>query len=312
VTTLESEPSLSFTSRPRLVVNVAAFMSHSASVSESESEDDLFYHKGQLNAQWSDDEPGAAFARGRSRSDSSDDGLALRRGDGGGKKRLKSPIISKNILKSPANDSHEREAHEETRKKTDAGEDDDERLTRGAKHTTSSSQNKAQADTISRARTRALFVAVDGLARPPSPVFLSPAAKMEAEASDSDSVRQVGDAFGYKDEEVATVDPLDELDEGESITLFFQLPNGKKYERKVEKESTFSSIMRDWNASEDWDEVVKILGSASVVLIFDGDVVHPTQTPKDLDLEDEDTVDVTAGKKVLEAADTLGRGGRKR
>lgn len=82
---------------------------------------------------------------------------------------------------------------------------------------------------------------------------------------------------------------------GEMMTVYFQLPNGKKYERVVGSKMPFRSIVAAWKQSADWADVEETLGSASVKLLFDGDVIPGTKTPTQMEMEEDDTVDVMCG-----------------
>ena len=82
---------------------------------------------------------------------------------------------------------------------------------------------------------------------------------------------------------------------GEMMTVYFQLPNGKKYERVVGAKMPFRSIVAAWKRSADWADVEETLGSASVKLLFDGDVIPGTKTPMQMEMEEDDTVDVMRG-----------------
>lgn len=271
-------------------------MASDESASESESEDGLFYHKGQVNAEWSDDEPKGAFDTGPTLSNSSDvdkdddDGLTLTQREARTKKRARESL-------TPTAPSRTTQARAEVQASVEK------------RSASASASVSAEDNTVSKAatssRASALLSAVDDLARPPSPVYLSPTVEaseeeaQEGEESDGDSVREFGldDASeGIDDDKIGTRDPLDDFVEGETIRIYFQLPNGKKYARKVEINSTFTSIMREWKASDDWDLVASTLGTPNVVLFFDGESISANATPTDLELEDDDTVDVVVGK----------------
>ena len=179
---------------------------------------------------------------------------------------------------------------------------------------------------------KALLRALDGLARPPSPTYV-PAVRGTTNAMRTTAMSgglggtRVDSSRRRRDEATA----LDDEDEdepvgmsdsergddedfratttrnhddggggadeftGEMMTVYFQLPNGKKYERVVGAKMPFRSIVAAWKRSADWADVEETLGSASVKLLFDGDVIPGTKTPTQMEMEEDDTVDVMRG-----------------
>ena len=280
-------------------------MASDESASDSDSEDGLFYHKGPVNAEWSDEEPKNAFAAGQNLSDSSDDdenddddGLML------------SQRHARTRMKKRGRDSCTATPPPKTSEETPTSAEKRRAATVGSARALASADNMTASTSRAAASSRAsaLLSAVDELARPPSPVFLSPTVaaveEEDNEDSDSDGVREFGledRSDDDNDDDSDSRDPLDDFDEGELITIQFQLPTGKKYARKVGIKSTFTSIMCNWKASDDWDIVASALGSPNVVLFFDGESISANATPEDLDLEDDDTVDVAVGKKAAKA-----------
>ena len=179
---------------------------------------------------------------------------------------------------------------------------------------------------------KALLRALDGLARPPSPTYV-PAVRGTTNAMRTTAMSgglggtRVDSSRRRRDEATA----LDDEDEdepvgmsdsergddedfratttrnhddggggadeftGEMMTVYFQLPNGKKYERVVGAKMPFRSIVAAWKRSADWADVEETLGSASVKLLFDGHVIPGTKTPTQMEMEEDDTVDVMRG-----------------
>ena len=285
-------------------------MASDESASESDSEDGLFYHKGPVNAEWSDEEPKNAFAAGQNLSDSSDDDENENDDDDDDGLML-SQRHARTRMKKRGRDSCTATPPPKTSEETPTSVEKRRAATVASARASASAENLTASTSRAAASSRAsaLLSAVDELARPPSPVFLSPTVaaveEEDNEESDSDSVREFGledrSDDDDNDDDSDSRDPLDDFDEGELITIQFQLPTGKKYARKVGIKSTFTSIMCNWKASDDWDIVASALGSPNVVLFFDGESISANATPEDLDLEDDDTVDVAVGKKAAKA-----------
>lgn len=215
-------------------------------------------------------------------------------------------------------------------KDDDVDDDDDDAWAREALlESATTPVMKTAADTDGNAK--ALLRALDGLARPPSPTYV-PAVRGTTNATTGtatmrgglggtrsfDSSRRRRDEATALDEEEDDDEPvgMSDSDErvddedfgatttmgnrddeftGEMMTVYFQLPNGKKYERVVGSKMPFRSIVAAWKRSADWADVEETLGSASVKLLFDGDVIPGTKTPTQMEMEEDDTVDVMRG-----------------
>ena len=76
------------------------------------------------------------------------------------------------------------------------------------------------------------------------------------------------------------------------MKIFMQLSNGKRLEHSCRDGETFAKILDDFLASEPGAGVKSTLGNPPR-LVFDGEVLDlAKQTPKHLDMEDEDMVDL--------------------
>ena len=77
---------------------------------------------------------------------------------------------------------------------------------------------------------------------------------------------------------------------GNPITLKLQLSNGRSHEFRCKDGERFSKILADFLES---DAGRPLKGTVQGRMMFDGDVIDlNTHTPKSLDMEDEDMVDL--------------------
>ena len=78
---------------------------------------------------------------------------------------------------------------------------------------------------------------------------------------------------------------------GKTIAIVFQTPRGARCEWSCSDARTFSNIVSDFFASEDGVGVRRELADPPA-LLFDGDEVDLSTTPRDVDMEDGDVVDL--------------------
>jgi len=79
---------------------------------------------------------------------------------------------------------------------------------------------------------------------------------------------------------------------GKFLTLVFQSPRGDRFAFSCSETSAFSKIVADFFLTEDGESLRPKLGNPPK-LVFDGEVVSAeSTTPKDLDMEDEDVMDL--------------------
>ena len=77
------------------------------------------------------------------------------------------------------------------------------------------------------------------------------------------------------------------------MRIFFQLRNGKRLEHSCREGETFAKILEDFLASASAVGVNKTTLRNPPRLVFDGEVLDlAKQTPKQLDMEDEDMLDL--------------------
>ena len=283
---------------------------------ESDS-DDLFTRPGPTgDVHWSDDEGddnAGGRRRRRRREDDDDDAKEAER------------LTTTTTIPVPTDTKKNRIEKQPSPLPDD--DDDDDAWAREALLESATTPAMKPADTDG---ARALLRALDGLARPPSPTYVPTVRGTNATMTTTMSIGLGGtrpDSNGRRRDEAAALDDEDEdedepvgmsdserVDEdlgatttrndddggadeftGEMMTVYFQLPNGKKYERVVGSQMPFRSIVAAWKRSADWADVEETLGSASVKLLFDGDVIPGTKTPTQMEMEEDDTVDVMRG-----------------
>ena len=78
---------------------------------------------------------------------------------------------------------------------------------------------------------------------------------------------------------------------GKSIAVVFQTPRGARCEWSCSDARTFSNILSDFFASEDGAGVRQELADPPA-LLFDGDVLDMATTPRDVEVEDGDVLDL--------------------
>jgi hypothetical protein len=265
--------------------------------SDSSDSDDLFTRPGPTgDVRWSDDEDEKKTrGRGRRRMDEDEDE----------DERLTT------VPTTVPTDTKKKRVEKSPIEGDDGSDDDDDdawarqALLESATTTRGADPKMRDAEATSGG-AKALLHALDGLARPPSPTYVplvgegtSGGNDDEAEdaSDDDDEPVVVSMSDSERGDEDVTTHRRDDGEEftGEMMTLYFQLPNGKKYERLIGSKMPFKSIVAAWRRSGDWADVEAELGSASVKLLFDGDVIPGTKTPNQLEMEEEDTVDVMRG-----------------
>ena len=264
--------------------------------SDSSDSDDLFTRPGPTgDVRWSDDEDEKKTrGRGRRREDEDEDE----------DERLTT------VPTTVPTDTKKKRVEKSPIEGDDGSDDDDDdawaRQALLESATTRGADPKMRDAEATSGGAKALLHALDGLARPPSPTYVplvgegtSGGNDDEAEdaSDDDDEPVVVSMSDSERGDEDVTTHRRDDGEEftGEMMTLYFQLPNGKKYERLIGSKMPFKSIVAAWRRSGDWADVEAELGSASVKLLFDGDVIPGTKTPNQLEMEEEDTVDVMRG-----------------
>lgn len=81
-------------------------------------------------------------------------------------------------------------------------------------------------------------------------------------------------------------------DAGAEITIYMQLKSGERLEHTCRDGETFSKILDDFFASDAGFGAKALVGKPPKI-VFDGEVVDAAkQTPKHLDMEDQDMVDL--------------------
>ena len=290
--------------------------------SDSSDSDDLFTRPGPTgDVRWSDDEgeDNAGGRQRRRRREAGDDDDDAQEAE-----RLTTTIpvptdTKKNRIEKPSSPLPDDD---------DDDDDDDDAWAREALLESVTTPAMKPADTDG---ARALLRALDGLARPPSPTYVPTVRGTNATTTTTTTTTSIGlggtrpDSNRRRRDEAVALDDEDDdepvgmsdserVDEdlgatttrndddggadeftGEMMTVYFQLPNGKKYERVVGSKMPFRSIVAAWKRSADWADVEETLGSASVKLLFDGDVIPGTKTPAQMEIEEDDTVDVMRG-----------------
>lgn len=291
---------------------------------ESSDSDDLFTRPGPTgDVHWSDDDDegggddeNAGGRRRRRRNDADADAKEAER-------------CAKTIPTVPTDDDKKKARIDDPPPRGGVDDDDDDDDAWAREALLESATTPAMKTAPDTDGARALLRALDGLARPPSPTYVptvrgatttmratsgglggtrSDSNRRRRDEStalddDEDDDEPVGMSDSERDDEDLGATTTTRNDDdggadaftGEMMTVYFQLPNGKKYERVVGSKMPFRSIVAAWKQSADWADVEETLGSASVKLLFDGDVIPGTKTPTQMEMEEDDTVDVMRG-----------------